>query len=66
VAGFGSIRNFEPHEVNTGGAAMAKPRADETDVHEAEEFLATREGVKHIPIRKRADLLILESGCCSG
>ncbi len=42
---------------------MAKPRAaDETDVQEAEEFLATREGLKHIRIRKRADLLILESG----
>ncbi len=41
---------------------MATPRADETDVHEAEEFLATREGLKHIRIRKRADLLILDSG----
>ena len=39
-----------------------KPRADEFELLVAEEFLEQSSELRHIRVRRRADLLILESG----
>ena len=41
---------------------MAKPRVDELDFDSAEEFLAERPQCRHLRVRRRADLLTIESG----
>jgi hypothetical protein len=41
---------------------MPKPQADRLDVLAVEEFLAQYPDLKHLRVRKRGDLVILESG----
>ncbi|CAN5908863.1 hypothetical protein BH11MYX4_BH11MYX4_59680 [soil metagenome] len=41
------------------------PLPDEDDEDEVREFLGSRKGLKHLRVRRRADLLTLESGPAS-
>jgi hypothetical protein len=53
--------NAAPHSVYPARVPRA-PLPDEDDADEVREFLAGRKGLKHLRVRRRADLLTLESG----